>query len=84
MNDAVAIWDYFRAEFNGAPMRIRKLNYDELNFYWTVIDYDIVEPILLAEIPDHKYIFDIDKKSLKIIQMDEVPADLKEWYESIQ
>ena len=84
IDDATVLWDYIRSEFNGVPMRIRKLSYDELNFFWTVIDYDIVEPILLAELPEHKYIFDIDKKSLKITQLDEVPADLKEWYESIR
>jgi hypothetical protein len=78
------IWNYIRAEFNGTPMRLRKATPEELIYYWTVISFDIVEPLIIAETPDHKYIFDMDQDDMSIGWMDEMPEDLSAWFNEMK
>ena len=82
-NEAMVIWNFIRHEFNGIPMRLRKATPIEIAYYWTVISYDIDEPLIIAETPDHQYILDINLKKMSLIWLDEVPADLAEWLEQL-
>ena len=48
----MAMWD--KSEF----INIRKLNQDELVYYWTICGYDLTEPLFVVECTYGKYIFD--------------------------
>ena len=72
INDSKLIWDEFRKEITG-QYKIRKANEDELEYYWTVIDFDIDEPLLIVETENHNYILNLLKKDLKLMWLDEAP-----------
>jgi hypothetical protein len=74
IDDSRAVWDEIRKEINKQPFTIRKLNEKELKYYWSVISFDIDEPLLIVETKEHKYILDImSKDPLKLMWLDEVP-----------
>lgn len=73
VNDTKKVWSALRKEINGQPYIIRKLNEKELQYYWSVISFDIDEPLLVVETKDHKYILNILKDDLKLMWLDEVP-----------
>ncbi|MFT5822091.1 MAG: hypothetical protein ACI8ZM_003347 [Crocinitomix sp.] len=83
-NASKVIWNHIRAEFNGTPMRLRKPTPNELIYYWTVISFDIEEPMIIAETPNHKYIIDIGLKEMSIVWLDEMPQDLKAWFDGMK
>jgi hypothetical protein len=70
--DAMKVWDEFRKEVKG-EYKIRKANEEELNYYWSVISFDIDEPLLIVETNEHNYILNILKKDLKLMWLDEAP-----------
>lgn len=72
INDSKLIWDEFRNEVS-QDYKIRKANEDELNYYWSVISFDIDEPLLIVETKEHNYILNILKKDLKLLWLDEAP-----------
>lgn len=67
------IWDQIRAEVRGQNIKLRKATAAELEYYWTVISYDIEEPLIIAETAEHSYILDLLPKTLKLMWLDEVP-----------
>lgn len=73
LNDTKKVWAEFRKEVNGESYIIRKLNEKELIYYWSIISFDIDEPLLIVETKDHKYILNILKDHLKLMWLDEVP-----------
>lgn len=83
-SQAKVIWNHIRSEFNGTPMRLRKATPEELVYYWTVINFDIEEPLIIGETPSHKYIFDIDLKKKSLLWLDEMPQDLETWLEELK
>lgn len=72
IKDAKKVWDEFRKEVKG-EYNIRKANEEELNYYWSVISFDIDEPLLIVENKEHNYILNILKKDLKLMWLDEAP-----------
>lgn len=72
LNDAKKVWDEFRKEIKG-EYKIRKANEAELTYYWSVISFDIDEPLLIVETKEHNYILNILKKDLKLMWLDEAP-----------
>jgi hypothetical protein len=77
------IWDEFKKEISKDYI-IRKANELELQYYWSVISFDIEEPLLIIETKNHNYILNILKKDLKLMWLDEAPktSDLskqKDW-----
>ena len=46
LNDSKIIWDEFKNEV-AKDYKIRKANEAELNYYWSVISFDIDEPLLI-------------------------------------
>lgn len=71
------IWNQVLQEVSGKEIKIRKATYKELQYYWAVISFDIDEPLLIAETPEHNYIFNLSPKTLKLVWLDEVPASMK-------
>lgn len=72
LDDAQKVWDEFRKDIKG-KFTIRKANEDELKYYWSVISFDIDEPLLIVETKEHNYILNLIKKDLKLMWLDEAP-----------
>lgn len=72
MNDSKIIWDEFKNEVSKDYI-IRKANENELKYYWSVISFDIEEPLLIVETKEHNYILNLLKKDLKLLWLDEAP-----------
>jgi len=72
MADSKIIWDEFKNEVSKDYI-IRKANKEELEYYWSVISFDIEEPLLIIETKEHNYILNLLKKNLKLLWLDEAP-----------
>ena len=72
-DDFKLVWDYIRDEIGQNKFSFRKLNYDELNYYWYIISFDIEEPLFIVYTDKHNYLINLDPKELKITWLDEVP-----------
>jgi hypothetical protein len=57
-NDFKLIWDEIIKDFSTSPVKIRKLTPRELSYYWSIISFDIQEPIFVAENNSYKIILD--------------------------
>lgn len=71
-DESKIIWDELKNEV-GNNYKIRKATPEELNYYWSVISFDIDEPLLIIETKDHNYILNLLKKNLKLLWLDEAP-----------
>jgi hypothetical protein len=72
--DFKKVWDQLRKETASADLTLRKPTTKELEYYWSVISFDIEEPLLVAETNEHRYILNISPKTMKLLWLDEVPA----------
>lgn len=72
VNDSKIIWDEFKKEVS-KDYTIRKANEEELKYYWSVISFDIDEPLLIIETKEHNYILNLLRKDLKLMWLDEAP-----------
>lgn len=72
LTDAQIIWDEFRKEVAN-DFTIRKANEMELRYYWSVISFDIDEPLLIVATKEHNYILNLLKDDLKLMWLDEAP-----------
>ncbi|ESU20961.1 hypothetical protein FCR2A7T_07330 [Flavobacterium cauense R2A-7] len=81
LNDSKIIWDEFRKEISQKYI-IRKANEEELKYYWSVISFDIDEPLLIIETKEHNYILNILKDDLKLMWLDEAPKKTENHNES--
>ncbi|CAN5368897.1 hypothetical protein BH10BAC1_BH10BAC1_16840 [soil metagenome] len=73
VDDTKKVWDAVRKEVNGKDYVIRKATQKELIYYWSVISFDIEEPLLIVETKEHKYIINLSPKTMKLLWLDEVP-----------
>jgi len=73
LTDSKLVWEQVKKEIDGEEYELRKANYQELNYYWSVISFDIEEPLFIIETSEHKYILDIAPKTIKLLWLDEVP-----------
>lgn len=76
VNDSKIIWDELKKEV-AEQYKIRKATEDELKYYWSVISFDIDEPLLIIETKEHNYILNLLKKDLKLMWLDEAPKPNK-------
>jgi hypothetical protein len=81
--DSKIIWDEFKNEVSKDYV-IRKANEDELKYYWSVISFDIEEPLLIVETKDHNYILNLLKKDLKLLWLDEAPKNKNADYVAVK
>lgn len=72
LNDAKIIWDEFRKEVAN-DFTIRKANVWELKYYWSVISFDIEEPLLIVATKERNYILNLLKDDLTLMWLDEAP-----------
>lgn len=72
LTDFKKVWNQVRSEINADDLVIRKLTYNELDYYWTVISFDIDEPLLIAESNGHRFILNLTK-DMKLVWLDEAP-----------
>jgi len=72
INDSKIIWNELRKEITENYI-IRKANINELRYYWSVISFDIEEPLLIVETQNHNYILNLLKNDLKLLWLDEAP-----------
>jgi hypothetical protein len=47
--------------------------WDELQYYWSVINFDIEEPLVVVETDDRRYILNIDPSTMQLLWVDEAP-----------
>ncbi|RYY65881.1 MAG: hypothetical protein EOO12_05800 [Chitinophagaceae bacterium] len=66
------VWNQVRAELKDQPYTLRKATYQELDYYWSVINFDIEEPLLIADAGAHRYILQLSN-DLRLLWLDEVP-----------
>lgn len=76
LNDSKIIWNEFKKEISKDYI-IRKANELELQYYWSVISFDIDEPLLIIETKNHNYILNILKNNIKLMWLDEAPNAYK-------
>jgi hypothetical protein len=69
--DFKKIWDELIKSFKNGDFTIRKLKKEELLYYWSVIPYDIEEPIFVIENSKFRIIVDLTK-ALKVQWIDQV------------
>lgn len=79
IEDSKKIWNEVKKEIS-ENYKIRKVSEDELKYYWSTISFDIEEPLLILETPQHIYILNFLKNSMKLFWIDEFP--LKNSYEN--
>jgi hypothetical protein len=62
------IGNYIRNQFSDEKdVNIRKPTINEISWYWTIINYDIEEPILIVELTDKKFLLNFHNNALFFI-----------------
>jgi len=62
--DFKTMWDAIVKDLKDTKYKIRKLNPEELSYYWSIIFFDIEEPLYIIENKKHKLIIDFDPNTL--------------------
>ena len=73
IEDSKKVWDELRKEIDGKTFTLRKANPKELRYYWTVIAFDIDEPLVIIETGEGRYIVNINPKTMKLLWLDQAP-----------
>jgi hypothetical protein len=71
--DGKKVWDQVRKEVSGKLYTLRKATYKELQYYWSVINFDIKEPLIIIETGNYNYIINIDPDKMTLLWLDQVP-----------
>lgn len=71
LNDSKKIFEVIKEEVKSEKYILRKAKVNELTYYWSVISFDIEEPLIILETSKHKYILNISPKTQKLIWLDE-------------
>jgi cellobiose-specific phosphotransferase system component IIB len=71
--DFKLVWDQVRAEVSGNTYQLRKATPAELQYYWSVISFDIDEPLLIIQTSVHNYLLNFSKDDLTLVWLDETP-----------
>jgi hypothetical protein len=74
-DDFKLVWDQLRKEITAADFTLRKATAAELKYYWSVISFDIDEPLIIIETKEHNYILDLSAKDMKLVWLDEAPRE---------
>jgi len=80
--DSKLVWNELRKEITENYV-IRKANEVELKYYWSIISFDIEEPLFILETQKHNYILNLSKNDLKLFWLDELPVNLS-YYNPIE
>lgn len=71
--DGKKVWDEFRREIGEKKFILRKASPKELRYYWSVISFDIDEPLVIVETDKERYILNIIPGTMKLVWLDQVP-----------
>lgn len=71
--DGRKVWDEFRKAISGKAYELRKATPEELTYYWSVISFDIEEPLIILDTGGEKYIINLLPGTLKLLWLDQVP-----------
>jgi len=71
--DGKKVWDEFRREIDGKKFILRKASARELQYYWSVISFDIDEPLVIVETGKERYILNINPETMKLLWLDQAP-----------
>ena len=63
LDDYKIIWSLIIADISNEKIKIRKANSFELEYFWSIIFYDIKEPLWVIETDNIKFIIDIDSNN---------------------
>ncbi len=76
IEDSKKVWNELRKELKGEKYILRKANTTELIYYWSIISFDIKEPLIIIETEKRNYILDFLSESMKLNWLEEVPSYL--------
>ncbi len=71
IDDFKIVWNQIIKDFASSPSKLRKLNTDELNYYWSIIFFDITEPIYIIENDDLKLVLDL-RSEMTLLFVEEI------------
>jgi len=71
--DFKLVWDNLRSEIQDNNFKLRKATAQELSYFWSVISFDIEEPLIIIETPEHNYILNLSPKDYTLVWLDEGP-----------
>ena len=76
-DDFKKLWDQVREDVKGKEVKLRKATHKELEYYWAVINFDIEEPLIIADTGEHRFILNLSNKDLHLLWLDEVPSQIR-------
>lgn len=65
--DFSPIWQYLSSLYSGKNFIVRKLNSSEIAYYWSIISYEIEEPLFIVEYNKQRLLINLNKDTLKIM-----------------
>jgi hypothetical protein len=69
------VWDHLRSEIHANDFKLRKATAKELKYFWSVISFDIEEPLIIIETSEHNYILNLSPKDYTLVWLDEAPRN---------
>ena len=72
IDDFKIIWNQISKDFHSPNLTIRKLNSTELKYYWSIIFFDIEEPIFLIENNKIKLIINFFPNTMNITFVEKI------------
>lgn len=73
IEDSRLFWDALRDEIGKQDFTLRYANPRELAYYWSIISFDIEEPLFIIETAKHNYILNLSPKDLQLFYLEEAP-----------
>ena len=77
LDDGKKVWSEFRKVVAENEYILRKASPEELEYYWSIISFDIEEPLIILETRKTRYIINIIPKTMKLMWLDEFPQSIK-------
>jgi len=72
-NAYIIVWNQVMKDLADTKLKFRKLNTNEIKYYWSVIFFDIEEPVFIIENEyNYKYLIQLTKEKQKILWIDEI------------
>lgn len=72
IDNSKKVWNEFKNLILNKKFKIRKANKLELEYYWTLISWDIEEPLFVIETDENRnFILDFNKNSNELLWIDE-------------
>ncbi|MDF2381490.1 hypothetical protein JMG10_08460 [Nostoc ellipsosporum NOK] len=70
--DFKTVWDILLRDLDGKEAKLRLPTTDELNYYWSIISFDIKSPVLVIETPGYNVLVDMSGTTGKVYWIEEV------------